>query len=76
MSKRKDEKVNDFGAAYAELEQIVGWFEKEDVDLDEALTKFERGLELASQCKARLKEVENKVVKIKAKFDELEEGAE
>jgi len=63
----------DFGKAYEELEGIVGWFETEEVDLDEGLKKFERGLELAKLCKERLKEVENKVTEIKAKFDEVEE---
>ena len=58
----------DFGKSYAELEKIVAWFEGDQVDLDEALSKFERGLELAQDCQAKLKEVENKVIKIKEKF--------
>jgi exodeoxyribonuclease VII small subunit len=58
----------DFGAAYKELEEIIGWFEREDADLEEGLKKFERGLELAKVCKDRLKDVENKVTQIKAKF--------
>lgn len=64
----------DFGEAYKELESIIEWFETGDVDLDEGLTKFEKGLELAQQCKARLKDVENKVTQIKAKFADLEDG--
>lgn len=69
MSSKGKEKF-DFGEAYGELEQIVAWFEREDVDLEEGLKKFERGLELAKKCKERLKEVENKVVEIRAKFSE------
>ncbi len=65
----------DFGKAYKELEGIIEWFETEDVDLDEGLTRFEKGLELAQQCKARLKDVENKVTAIKAKFEDLEDSA-
>ncbi len=57
-----------FGKAFEELETIMAWFEKEEVDLDEGLKKFERGLELAAACKATLTEVENKVEKIKTKF--------
>ncbi len=72
MAKAKQDKSFDFGAAYKELEEIIGWFEKEEVDLDEGLKKFERGLALAKGCKERLKEVENKVVQIKAKFGELD----
>jgi len=39
-----------------------------EVDLDQALAKFERGLELARQLKSRLKEIENTVENLKAKF--------
>ncbi len=74
MTKSKSDKGFDFGAAYKELEQIIQWFERDDVDLEEGLRKFERGLDLAKRCKARLKDVENKVVEIKAKFGALEEG--
>lgn len=63
----------DFGKAYAELEGIITWFESDDVDLDAGLAKFERGLELAQACRARLKEVENKVTEIKKKFGEAGE---
>jgi len=72
---RSDGEKLDFGAAYKELEEIVAWFEKGDVDLDVGLDKFERGLALAKSCKERLKEVENKVKTIKIKFGDLESGA-
>ncbi|MEK9152835.1 MAG: exodeoxyribonuclease VII small subunit [Patescibacteria group bacterium] len=67
----KGEKKFNFGEAYHELEEIIAWFEREEVDLDEGLKKFERGLALARKCKERLKDVENKVVEIKAKFGEI-----
>lgn len=63
-------KVN-FAEAFTELETIVRWFESTDVDLEEGLKKFERGLELAKKCRARLAEVENKVTEIKEKFSDL-----
>lgn len=69
------EKSPDFGIAYKELEAIIEWFEQEDVDLEEGLRKFERGLQLAKGCKERLKEVENRVTAIKAKFGALEDDA-
>lgn len=75
MAKTKSERP-EFGKSYQELEEIIAWFEREEVDLEEGLKKFERGLELARMCKERLKEVENKVVEIKAKFDDLGGGAE
>lgn len=63
-----------FAANFAELEQIVEWFETADVDLDEGLKKFERGLELAKLCKTKLGEVENKVVELKKKFADIVES--
>lgn len=82
MSKKAKADSN-FSQDFSELEEIIEWFEGEDMDLEEGLTKFERGLELAKRCQARLSEVENKVVEIKSKFDdfdgddsEAEEGEE
>lgn len=53
---------------FDELESIVVQFEKGGIDLDRSLALFERGLGIATQCKTRLKEVENKVIDIKKKF--------
>lgn len=66
-------KKSSFADAFQELEQITAWFETAEVDLDEGLKKFERGLELASVCKQKLTEVENKVVELKKKFNTLNE---
>ncbi len=62
-----------FAEAFAELETITEWFETGDIDLDEGLKKFERGLELAQLCKAKLAEVEVKVVELKKKFGDGEQ---
>ncbi|HSX14419.1 MAG TPA: exodeoxyribonuclease VII small subunit [Candidatus Saccharimonadales bacterium] len=59
----------DFGAGLTELEAITTWFESEQVDLDEGLKKFERGMELAEKLRTHLDQVENRVEKIKAKYD-------
>ena len=58
----------DFGRCYAELEQIIDWFDAGEVDLDEGLKKFERGLDLAQKCRQRLSEVEVRVNELKLKF--------
>lgn len=60
-------KIN-FEKAVEELEAITEWFEGSEVDLDEGLKKFERALELASACKEKMDEFENKVREIKNKF--------
>ncbi len=59
----------DFEKAMKELETITEWFERPDVDLDLSLAKFERGLELSNSLKDYLQNVENKVEKIKQRFD-------
>lgn len=62
--------IINFSKAFKELEQITEWFEKGEVDLDEGLVKFKRGLELAKVCKGKLSEVENKIKELKKKFEE------
>jgi exodeoxyribonuclease VII small subunit len=57
-----------FEHALKELEEITLWFESTDVDLDQGLVKFERGMELAGQLKTHLASVENRVDKIKQRF--------
>jgi exodeoxyribonuclease VII small subunit len=71
-------KKSSFAEAFQELEDITAWFETAEVDLDEGLKKFERGLELAQICKKKLAEVENRVVDLKKKFatsENLEDSA-
>ncbi|KKW32481.1 MAG: Exodeoxyribonuclease VII, small subunit [Candidatus Uhrbacteria bacterium GW2011_GWA2_53_10] len=63
-----------FTDAFRELEEITEWFERGDVDLDEGLKKFERGLELAKLCKEKLGAVENRVKELKIKFAVREPG--
>ncbi len=65
----KESKFN-FSQAFSELEKITEWFEKGEVDLEEGLKKFERGLELAQKLKICLKDAENKIIEIKAKFSD------
>lgn len=61
------EKFN-FSEAFQEIEEINEWFQGEDIDLDEALQKYERGMELIKKCKERLKQAENKFEEIKKKY--------
>jgi len=66
-----EEKFN-FTKAYQEIEGINEWFQGEEIDLDEALQKYEKGMELINKCKERLKMAENKFEEIKKKY--LAEG--
>ena len=70
-AKKQDNKS--FEENFKELERISEWFEREDVDLEAGLEKFERGLALAKACEERLKIMENKVKEIKTKFSDAEE---
>lgn len=57
-----------FSKLFDELESITEWFERDDVDVEEGLKQFERGLELAKACKERLAEIEHRVEDIKQKY--------
>lgn len=61
-----DKKFN-FTKAYEEIEGINKWFQQEEIDLDEALQRYEKGMMLIQGCKERLKEAENKFEEIKKK---------
>ena len=52
-----------------EFTELVAWFESENVNLDEAIVKYEQSMELLNQMEAYLKTAENKIKKIAAKFD-------
>lgn len=60
-----------FNQSFKELEEITRWFEKDDIDLEEALKKFEYGLGLVKDLKGQLSKVENKVVDIKKQFKDV-----
>lgn len=58
-----------FSKLFEELEKITKEFEDQgNIDIDESLKKFERGLEISHLLKKRLADVELKVKKIKEKF--------
>ncbi len=52
-----------------ELDELLLWFEREDFDVEQALSKYERGMELARAVRTRLKSVENKVEVLSKRFD-------
>lgn len=66
MSNAKTPNLNE---QLAELDKVLAWFEQSNIDLDEALVKFEEGTKLAETIKKRLNDVENKIVILKERFD-------
>lgn len=71
--KSKQKKEQTLSEAFEELEGITAEFEKGEVNLEEGVPKFKRGLELAKKLKDRLGEIENKINEIKVEFKDLEE---
>lgn len=51
----------------SELEQIIKWFESEDIDIDQAIGKYEEALGLVKDIEKYLKEAENKLSELKTK---------
>lgn len=54
----------DFEAALAELERIVNQMETGQQSLEEALSTFQRGIELSRLCEAGLKSAEQRVERL------------
>ena len=51
-----------------EFAGLVAWFESDQVNLDEAVAKYEQAMELLAQMENYLKTAQNQVKKIAAKF--------
>lgn len=64
---------NNIAVKLTELEELLAWFEQDDLDIEEALKKYEKGQELAVDIKKRLTEVENKITVLEKKFDQAGE---
>ena len=60
MSKADGQK-NDFKKLLLELEQIVDWFEKTDIDLSEGTDKYKRALEITKELEANLQKTEKEI---------------
>lgn len=60
MPKKNDAPAS-FETALGELEQIVTRLESGDLPLEEALTEFERGVQLARQGQVKLQQAEQRV---------------
>ena len=51
-----------------ELEVILGELQREDIDVDEAMKKYEKGLEITKQLESYLESAENTVKEIQSKI--------
>lgn len=55
-----------------ELESLISWFERDDVDLEQAIAKFDEGSKLAEQIKEKLSALENKITVLKEQFNDVD----
>lgn len=67
MSKEKA-KI-DYRALSEELDMILESLQTADLDIDEAIKCYERGMVIVKELEAYLKTAENKVTKLKTRFD-------
>jgi exodeoxyribonuclease VII small subunit len=63
-----------FGEALGELEQIVRELESGQLELEESLERYERGVALLRGCKAKLTEAQQRVTMLIGEL-EADEGA-
>lgn len=56
----KEENIN-FEEAMKKLEEIANELEKNDLDLDSSVLKFEEGMKISKQCSKMLEEAEKKI---------------
>ena len=53
----------------ARLNEIVGWFGGEDIDLEQATAKYDGGMALVEQIKERLAQTESRINRIMLQYD-------
>lgn len=63
------DKAKSYRKMNEELAELLAWFEGEEVDLDQAVVKYEQAMRLLADMEAYLKTAENKIKKISAKFE-------
>lgn len=58
---REENTVKDFETGLKELEQIVNQLEQDELPLEEALAKFEKGIRLSRSCTQCLEVAERRI---------------
>jgi exodeoxyribonuclease VII small subunit len=62
-----------FGEALGQLEAIVRELESGDLDLEDSLERYQRGVELLRACRSRLTDAEARITSL---LGEIEQDAE
>ena len=69
--KKMKDKFEDFETAIARLEEITDRLESSDIKLEESLTLYTEGVEIAAFCSQQLTQAEKKMKMIKEQNKEL-----
>ena len=64
MAKKEEEKHLNFEESLTNLEEIVKKLETGEVPLDDAITEFNKAMELAKSCYEKLKNAEEAITKL------------
>ena len=67
-----DQQLPEFEQALAELEAVVERLERGDLPLEEALSVFERGVELTRHCQSALKAAQQRVEILVKREDQVQ----
>lgn len=68
MSKQNEEP--DLNTLMKQFDEIVAWFDQEELDVEAALKKFEEGNKLAEEIRKRLETLENRITVLKQSVSE------
>jgi len=63
MAEKK--KFKDFESAIARLEEITGQLESGEIKLEESISLYTEGVEIAGFCNKKISEAEKKILKLK-----------
>ncbi len=66
-------KEKDFEEMLEDLENIVSSLEKDNLKLDESISKFEEGMKLTKLCNTKLEEAEKKITILLNENGEIKE---
>ena len=69
------ETAKSFKQSMTRLEEIVVLLEKNEIELEDAITLFEEGLQLVNNCDTQLKGFEEKVTQLMDNYQGGEENA-
>lgn len=65
----KPENTVDYAALNEELDTILAKLQSDQLDVNDAIGLYERGMHITKELEAYLKTAENKITKIKASFE-------